>query len=248
MRDKDKLDVLLDSALATYADPASRIEQRVLASLQAARGAAERRSWLARTGSWLPWAIAVPAAATLLFWIAISKVQHLPATKTQQAYQPERAQVPSIDAPATAASANSNQKGSSGAKARIGSVKLSGSTKVVPSQKIGRPGISQQAMKACPVLGLDSAAKIGAASSSCSAAQTVPAGTQVAEAVPRPKLDVFPTPQPLTSQERALVSVTTEAPVPVRKALADAQTQDNFPIHIAAIHIPPVEPLVETQR
>ena len=46
---------------------------------------------------------------------------------------------------------------------------------------------------------------------------------QPAQTTALPKLDVFPTPQPLTAQERALL-VVTEAPLPVRKALVLALT------------------------
>ena len=57
-----------------------------------------------------------------------------------------------------------------------------------------------------------------------------------------PKLDVFPTPQPLTAEERTLAAIANETPVPVRKALVEAQSQAIAPLHIAAIRIPPIQP------
>lgn len=65
--------------------------------------------------------------------------------------------------------------------------------------------------------------------------------------VPLPKLDVFPTPQPLNAQERTLVVIATQTPVPLRKALVDAQSQPDAPLHIAEISIPPIEPNDQVQ-
>jgi hypothetical protein len=62
-----------------------------------------------------------------------------------------------------------------------------------------------------------------------------------------PKLDVFPTPQPLTPQESALAVVAKQAPIPLRKALIEAQMQEDAPVRIAAIHIPPIELQSQTQ-
>ncbi|MDR5726516.1 MAG: hypothetical protein RB191_03505 [Terriglobia bacterium] len=63
-----------------------------------------------------------------------------------------------------------------------------------------------------------------------------------AKSAPLPKLDVFPTPQPLTPQEQVLVAFATQAPESERKALLEMQKQMSEPIRIAAIHIPPLEP------
>lgn len=203
MPDRDDLDLLLDSALATYADPGadSGLVKRVLAVVTAARELRERRSFFARTRMWLPWAIAMPLAASLLMWLAISRTQHAPAAKTQQAYQPERAQAPSNNAPAVAELANSNQK-----------IPFSETKAVV------HPSMHTARLKPCPFKTRDNS-----------------------DCAPLPKLDVFPTPQPLTRQERSLASMATEAPVPLRQALANAQKEDDPPVHIAAIHIPPIE-------
>ena len=59
---------------------------------------------------------------------------------------------------------------------------------------------------------------------------------------PPPKLDVFPTPRPLTQEEQALVIIANQTPKPVLEALILAQEQDEAPVAIAAIHIPPLDP------
>jgi hypothetical protein len=59
--------------------------------------------------------------------------------------------------------------------------------------------------------------------------------------VPRPKLDVFPTPQPLTAEERALAVVAADTPAPLRRALVEAQKQQDAPLTIAGIRISPLE-------
>ena len=58
-----------------------------------------------------------------------------------------------------------------------------------------------------------------------------------------PKLDVFPTPQPLTSREQALVASTSRAPKAQLLALVTAQHHPEGPVTIAAIQIPPIEPI-----
>ena len=59
----------------------------------------------------------------------------------------------------------------------------------------------------------------------------------------RPKLDVFPTPQPLIGEEKHLVSVMAQAPQALREALVAAQEQAYAPLHISEIQIPPLKPL-----
>jgi hypothetical protein len=61
------------------------------------------------------------------------------------------------------------------------------------------------------------------------------------EAQPLPKLDIFPTPQPLTPAERALIQFAERTPVAERKALIEAQRQPDTPLNIAAIKIQPIE-------
>jgi hypothetical protein len=46
----------------------------------------------------------------------------------------------------------------------------------------------------------------------------------------------------LTEEERALVVVVTQTPLPAREALVEAQSLDASPVRIAEIHIPPLEP------
>jgi hypothetical protein len=195
MREKDDLDLLLDSALATYADPGpdSGLEYRVLAALTAIRTEppAVLTPWPRR---WLPWAIAVPiAAGLLLLWLSMARNKPLPASEPQQARQ-------SAPAPIAQPAAPSNEV-----------------RRAVPRRH--------------PV-------RIPPPTSS----------VQTAQATPLPKLDVFPTPQPLTAEERALVDVVAQSPLPVREALVQAQTQDDSPVRIAAIHIPPLEPSDQGQQ
>jgi hypothetical protein len=189
MREKDDLDLLIDSALATYADPGpdSGLEDRVLVTLAAVRTdtVRERRRWRMR---WLPWAVAIPIAAGLLFlWLSPRRDKPLPASVPQEA----RSAPPKAIAP----HANSSRE-------------------VRPA--IPRRHVIRSAQPASPV--------------------------QTAQAALLPKLDVFPTPQPLTAEERALVEVVTQTPLPAREALVEAQSQDTVPIRIAEIRIPPLEP------
>jgi len=226
MPEKDELDQLLDSALATYADPGadSGIEQRVLAALAADRAAAQIGNVPGWKRRWLPWAIAVPVAASLLLWVSIAKVDHVPAIQKQEPYRSDQERTPSIITPAaTARPSTRNGIHPSGAKAPVN-----------PDRLTAR-------LKSCPVTELASAASAGAESTSCPVARTVSDATYVVQNLPRPKLDVFPTPQPLSSEERGLAVVALQAPVPLRKALVEAQEQDDAPVHIAAIHIPPLE-------
>ncbi|WP_058186068.1 hypothetical protein [Terracidiphilus gabretensis] len=65
---------------------------------------------------------------------------------------------------------------------------------------------------------------------------------------PLPKLDVFPTPQPLSSQERALIRYVAHIPEPDRRALAAAEDQPIAPLAIAAIQIHPLEPLDKSEN
>jgi hypothetical protein len=58
---------------------------------------------------------------------------------------------------------------------------------------------------------------------------------------PLPKLGVFPTPQPLTPAEQALVTFASRATIAERKAFVEAQQQPDAPLNIAAIRIQPIE-------
>ena len=56
----------------------------------------------------------------------------------------------------------------------------------------------------------------------------------------RPKLSVFPLPQPLSPEERALYAFATQVPEKQRQAILDAQKNVDAPLNIAAIHIQPL--------
>lgn len=63
----------------------------------------------------------------------------------------------------------------------------------------------------------------------------------VAKSTARPKLDVFPLPQPLSPEEQALYAFATQVPEKQRQAILTAQENDDAPLNIAAIHIQPLE-------
>lgn len=56
-----------------------------------------------------------------------------------------------------------------------------------------------------------------------------------------PKRDTFPTVEPLTSEEHALVQLAGGSSESARKALIEAQREADQPLDIAAIHIQPLE-------
>jgi hypothetical protein len=177
--DRNDLDSVLDSALATYALPRPGYEERLLQSL-AARG----RAPAVRRHRWLPWAIAMPAAACLLMALGLWLQPHPQRVETTQragtappvahAVQPESAAV----SPAS------------------------------PERRLRRTRS-----------GLRS--------------------TQVSLAA-LPKREVFPAPQPLTPAEQAFVRYVATAPEKERRALLEAQKQQDAPLEISAIKISPV--------
>ncbi len=215
MPEKDDLDRLLDSALATYADPGpeSGLEERVLKTLQAERTAGERRRWFeAPRSRWLPWAVTVPIAVCLVvLWISIGRTVRAPSTQQQIAALPDRSQKPSLTVQKTT-QPTAVKGGPAGAKARSNSAEESARLNSCPVTKPEFSDAPAQPGKPC---------------------------VDVAQGTPRPKLDVFPTPQPMTSEERALGVIAKQTPLPLRKALAEAQ-QDDSPVHLAAIHNPPL--------
>ena len=219
MPDKDDLDLLLDSALSTYADPGPRagLEERVLSALNAApivggsRGiqAPEYRQTKG-DGDFRPGPLSfqyilakfnVPISRRRLAWaIALPIVAGLllfwlstPATIKAPFIHTQQAHQTNPSPPIPLAAA---------------------------------PQFSMRTSRRHATRVIESALP--------------PSDAQVADAVARPKLDVFPTPQPMSAEERALVVVAMQTPLPLRKALAEAQ-QDDPPIHIAATHIPPLE-------
>lgn len=197
MPNPDDLDRLLDSALATYADPgrSSGLEGRVLAALATAR--AEAHAPVAtRRWRWLPWTVAVPAAACLiLLWIlASTRVVHAP-TQARQA-QPVRDLSHTASARPPAEATELRPK----------------SAPRVHHARPAEPRTSQE---------------------------------QTASAAALPKLDVFPTPQPLTPQEQALAAFAQQAPAKKVEALSAVQALDEQSFALAASHIPPFEPPAE---
>jgi hypothetical protein len=60
-------------------------------------------------------------------------------------------------------------------------------------------------------------------------------------AISRPKLDVFPTPQLLDAGEQALIRFVAQAPEADRKALVEGQKRIDEPLNITAIRIPPLQ-------
>ncbi len=56
-----------------------------------------------------------------------------------------------------------------------------------------------------------------------------------------PKLEVFPTPRPLTAQEQALVAFATETPPKVQLQVVEAEKHVGDPIVIAALKIRPLD-------
>ena len=66
--------------------------------------------------------------------------------------------------------------------------------------------------------------------------------TFAAKATPLPKLDIFPSLQPLSPQEQAVVDFATHATKSERESLIAAQSQANAPLRIAAIEVKPLEP------
>ncbi len=62
-----------------------------------------------------------------------------------------------------------------------------------------------------------------------------------AHSAPLPKLDVFPTPEPLSAQEQALVNFAAHASKSERESLVAAQEQADAPLHIAPIQIQPLQ-------
>ncbi|MFZ0746452.1 MAG: hypothetical protein WAM85_18740 [Terracidiphilus sp.] len=189
MREKDELDDLLDAALGTYADPGpdSDLDQRILARI-----AAQKLAEPAPRRHWLPWVIALPAAACLLLLVFSG---------------PKTAHPPS--GPATKAAVRPSQ-----------SPVITAHSEPHPVAHVEPVRGSQRPFHAAVYRPVVLAAK----------------------SAPLPKLDVFPTPQPLSPEERALVMFAARAPERERQSLIEAQKQSDEPLRIEAINIPPLDP------
>ena len=55
-----------------------------------------------------------------------------------------------------------------------------------------------------------------------------------------PKLDQFPTPAPLTEQERLLVNLADHTSPEMQQGLVQTQQQAGMPLHIAELNIAPI--------
>jgi hypothetical protein len=187
VRDKDDLNLLIDSALQTYAEPGDEagVVRRVLGRVAEARVSGQstpRPSW-----RWMKWAIALPAAAcVLLLVIRAPNPPHTPASRAKQSHP------------------------------------------------------AQQRALITPHTGSQPASRSESLQRSNALAMNVQLRSVTAAALP--KLDVFPTPHPLTPAEQALAAMARQTPTPELQALAGTQTQTNVPVSIAAIHFPPLEP------
>lgn len=192
MRENDQLDLLIDAALATYSEPPAGVEDRVLQALANEREASATMPHPAPPRRrWLPWAIALPLAASVLLALLI---------QLHEPRHPSQARIPSSPLPSHDPSR----------------------TTVIAAAKTPRPS-SHRASQGLP------------------RDTSRPAPNSRVAALP--KLDVFPTPQPLTPQEQALVSSTSRAPKTQLLALVAAQQHPDAPVTIAAIQIPPIEPI-----
>ncbi len=185
MPDHDELDLLLRSALNTYADPGpeSDLTRRILARISAEAAPAPPRRWLS-------WAIALPIAACLLALIVLSGPR--PAHR--------------------------------------------------PSGHAGQTPTSRQSLIATAHPGLSSTPHHIPSRNSRNLKPQSHRAVFAAKAAPLPKLDVFPTPRPLTPEEQALAVFAAHAPESERQSLIEAQANADAPLSIAAIQIQPLEP------
>ncbi len=182
-----ELDALIRSSIASYGEPApnSKLAPRILMRI-----AAEPEPTPAHR--WLPWAIALPIAASLItiFMFFDTRPVHAPAGLANQA----RVAAPQVNSPAASLAKDAPYQ-----------------TRREKLNELSRSNVRPQKAAA------------------------------VAKAQPLPKLDVFPTPQPLTPEEQALVQFAWRAPAAERKALLEEQEQPDAPLTIAAIKIQPIE-------
>ena len=77
---------------------------------------------------------------------------------------------------------------------------------------------------------------------------TASAHRQLATARPLPKLDVFPTPTPLTPQEQALVAFAQHGPTEVQHAVLEDQKHWDDPIIVADLQEQPRQPATPPNR
>jgi cytoskeletal protein RodZ len=188
MRNDNDLDLLLNSALSTYADKDSDsgLEERILARVACAESSAELK--VASRRHWLPGIMALPVAACLLLFFATPRA---PRQKTE--------------------TLNHSQSQTQQVISTLGQL---------------------------PVPVLPKSIRRTAKSASRPEHKETPSANI---SPPRPKLEVFPTPQQLTPQEQALLRYTAQIPEPQRAALIETPKPVDAPLNIAAIRIPPLE-------
>lgn len=182
MPGNDRLDLLIDSAIETYAEPPAGLEDRILGACAAMRFQSPAKPLAFPVRRLLPWFVALTAAACVL--VAVMVRNH-PSSRPLQAHI--------LAAPHT------------------------------------------QPATVAPVIPIHHQPRRPSRPRS----EHILAATQP---VPAPKLDVFPTPEPLTPRERAFAATIARAPRPKLDALITAQQQSNEPLTIRPIQIQPIEP------
>ena len=185
MQDREDLDLQLDAALATYADPEqdSNLAAQILTAIAPVRPVFPPHR---------QWAIGIPAFAALLL-AAFFPLCHFPTHR--HAESTAAASAPKI----------ASEIASRTAPTQPNHVAVSR-----PPQKTAK---ARRAHIQPPV-----------------------------EEASLPKQEVFPTPTPLTPQERALAALVNHNPGDIRESVAETEQQPIEPLRIAAIHIPPLNP------
>ena len=180
MHNDDLLDLLLNEALTTYAEPAAGLEQRIIARIEDMG----RESTPPKLRLWPGWAVVLPLAACILLFFAMPKRQ-------TESNQVSKSQWPQQNS----------------------------TIKTPTTQTLQQPSTHSPRQS-----------------------QTVRFHTSLPSpvSVPTHKLEVFPTPQPLGPQERALVELVSPAATPARQALLETERQGEVPLEISAIRVPPI--------
>lgn len=230
---RDQLDRLLDSALATYADPGpdSDFEGRILSRMANERIPAPRRRWL-------KWAVALPVAAALVLFLSLSgvwRVQMTPSSPQARNLRQPSASTPGEVAEKERAESGMSRQRPAVAKARHTLDGANGPTEVVPCYKplpSSCETTSSQPQRPAPMRRSDALLR----------KPNLHRVELAARSAPLPKLEIYPTPQPLSSQEEALVNFAAHAPQSERESLLSGQEQSDAPLRIAAIEIQPLEP------
>lgn len=181
--DRDHLDLQIDSALSSYAEPHAGLADRILTHLASTRANATTST----RKRWLPWAIALPlTACAVLILLLLPRTTRPPHTQ-----QVHRSTLPQAQ---------------------------SAQNTTIPQPSHPRERHTQ------PHLVATRASRHAAH-----------------KPAPLPKLDVFPTPRPLSPEEQALVRFVATTPPSEIQAMQRAQQEQDKPLHIAAITIQPIQ-------